>query len=560
MKDHKPKDQRSVTIFDDEIAIYDEAREYLKRKSKIHKDELIRKFSDFVDQYCRLVNITRRLCSISDVQSRELKRREREINNLLDHSDQGFLTFGQNLLIDKEHSSECTRIFNADLKNKNILELLSTENVEQNQLFADVLGKIFYLRDREEQLSRLNDLPNLLKIRENYISIKYKIINTNESEEFEENSERLMLILTDITEKRKVEDQVLFLSFHDKLTKLFNRAYVESIIAQLQIESNLPFSIVMADLNALKLVNDVFGHEKGDQLIVQAAQVFLKCCRKSDIIARWGGDEFLILLPGANQEVCTRICNNITAMFDALSVDQLGLSASLGGATIENWDTDFESLICVADHVMYSNKLIESINAREKVVFSVKKVLESKCFAYIGQSERVEAIAYRFAQILALAQESQELLNLRLLARLHDIGKVSIPVELLNKSTALSENELKIIRKYPEIGYRMAQSIGEPVLAQSILAIREQWGGQGYPYGLKGDQIPIISRIISIVEAYDVMTHDQPYKPKISQEEALKELERCAGTQFDPGLLQIFLANASYILDSSRGDLDTQGR
>ncbi|MDR3599291.1 MAG: diguanylate cyclase [Desulfosporosinus sp.] len=546
------KVRKSVTIFEDEIAVYDEAREYLKQES-FNKDELVQKFEEVINKYCRLINTTRRLCSISDVQSKELKRREIEIKNLLDNSDQGFLTFGKNLRVDKEHSSECTRIFNKKIKNKDILELLHAENEAQNQLFANVFRAVFDLQDREAQLACLGDLPNLIKINENYIIVKYKIINTDE---FEENSERLMLILTDITERKKVEDQILFLSFHDKLTALFNRAYVEGVMPQLQTESNLPFSIIMADLNALKLVNDVFGHEYGDKMIVQAAKVFLKCCRKSDIIARWGGDEFLLVLPGANQQVCARICDNIKAMFDSLPIEQMGLSAALGGATIENWKTDISELISVADHVMYSNKLKESKNTRETVIFSVKKLLESKCSAYIGQSERVEAIAYRFAQLWESGEEQQGMADLLLLARLHDIGKVAMPAELLNNCTALSECELKTIRKYPEIGYRMAQSIGEPVLAQSLLALQEQWGGNGYPYGLKGDQIPFFARIIAIIKAYDVMTHDQPYKPKMSREDALRELERCAGTQFDPNLLRFFLDNACYVIDSTSGTSD----
>ncbi|MDP4127843.1 MAG: GGDEF domain-containing protein [Bacillota bacterium] len=395
------KVSKTVKLFDDEIAAYQEAIGYLEREI-LQEDELIKKFSDLLSKYSRLISTARRLCSISDVQSKNLKKRESEIKNLLDHSDQGFLTFKKDLLVDKEYSYECTRIFNREIANLSILELLHSENGAQNKLFADALLTVFDLPDMDSKLSCLSTLPNLIKISENFINIKYKIINTDDNEE---DSVRLMLILTDITEKRKVEDQVLFLSYHDKLTSLFNRAYVESVIPQLQIESNLPFSIIMVDLNALKVVNDVFGHQNGDKLIVNAAKVFLNCCRKSDIIARWGGDEFLIMLPGANPEACERICNTIKAKFDSLPADPVELSASLGAATIENWDTDIPSLIGVADSVMYANKLIERKKTKERIFSSIEKVLQGKCSDYIGDHERAEAVALRFAKLLNIGLE-----------------------------------------------------------------------------------------------------------------------------------------------------------
>lgn len=532
-------DKKYVHLFDDEIGIYQDAISYLEQEIS-QENELVHKFDALIKKYSRLINTARRLCRISDIQSKNLKKRELEIKNLLDHSDQGFLTFGEDLIVNKEYSSECWRIFNRKIESIHILELLHSRNEEQNGLFANVLGKIFKFQDWESKLAILSSLPNLIKIRENYINVKYKIINTDD---FEESSERLMLILTDITEKRKTEDQVLFLSYHDQLTSLFNRGYVESIIPQLQIASNLPFSIIMADLNALKLTNDVFGHESGDKLIVNAAKVFNHCCRKSDIIARWGGDEFAILLPGANQEACGRICKNIKGMFETLPAAPIELSASLGAVTVENWDTDIISLMGVADSLMYSNKLIERNKTGERIVSSVENVLQSKYSAHAGHCDRVEAITHRFLKLLDIGQDPQEMANLLLLARLHDIGKIVLPIELLNKNTALNKDELQIMQKYPEVGYRMALSIGESVLAQAILAIREQWAGSGYPYRLKGEQIPILARIISIIEVYDVITHERPYSIKMSQAEALRELERCSGTQFDPNLIRLFLEN-----------------
>jgi HD-GYP domain-containing protein (c-di-GMP phosphodiesterase class II) len=124
---------------------------------------------------------------------------------------------------------------------------------------------------------------------------------------------------------------------------------------------------------------------------------------------------------------------------------------------------------------------------------------------------------------------------------------VAIPGDILNKPAGLTSEELRILENCPKIGYRMAQSLDEPQLAQLILALREHWDGRGYPNGLKGEQIPLLSRLVALVEAYDMMTHDRPYKSKVTPAEALAEIGRCSNHQFDPILVELFITHIEYI-------------
>ncbi|MDP4094005.1 MAG: diguanylate cyclase [Bacillota bacterium] len=530
-------------LFMKEITVLEEAVNYLGQNSH-DRDEILQKYEELTHNYKRLLEITKKICTISDTQGTNLKRREQDIKNLLDNTSQGFLTFGENFLVDREYSSECGRIFKKRISNVSILELLKSENQEQNKLFQEVLGGFFRDCDFEDKVSLLAKLPVVIKINDSFINVNYKPILKDMSEQDELS---LMLILTDITEKRKAEDEVAYLSYHDKLTSLYNRTYIENIEYQLLSSSNFPLSIIMADLNALKLTNDVFGHEAGDRLLKNMADVFVSCCRKKDIIARWGGDEFIIILPNSNKEDCLNVISRIRdACFNA-GPDPIHLSVSMGSVTIENMESDIIGFFSAAENMMYSNKIEERRQTRRRIISDIEKVLYSKCYKQEDHISRVKAAALEFGRILGYEASSKEMSELEMLAEFHDIGKVAIPSEILDKRGTLSHDEWQIMLKATQIGYRMAQSIDEPLLAQSILSLRERWDGRGYPNGLSRNGIPLNSRLIAILDAYDVMTHDRPYKKRSSCTEAAGELQRCSGSQFDPELVNVFLQNLSTI-------------
>lgn len=530
-------------LFGNEYNILQSAKADLQDSGYII-DELIEKYKILTANYEKLLRLTIKAVNISDLQGKELKRREYEIRNLLDNSNQGFLTFGRDLIVDREYSSECTKLFGQKIANMNILDLLHRENSEQNYIFNLVINDIFDEKDEEIKLSYLQKLPSLLIINDKYVNVNYKIINY---EEGMKDSESIMLILTDITEKKRAEDEILYLSYHDKLTNLYNRAYIDKVIPQLQEEANMPLSVIMADMNCLKLTNDVFGHENGDKLIVNAANIFLKCCRSTDVIARWGGDEYVIILQNTSNAQCKKICDRIKVMCSDLEPNPIELSVSLGIATTESPNTSISELFNIAENNMYSNKLLESKGVRRDIILKLEKTLHERCFEDCGHNNRVRNMAKNFGKLLNFGENSSEMINLLRLASLHDIGKVSVPREILGKKGELTQAEMKIAKGYTETGFRLAQSIEEPMLAQAILGLRERWDGEGYPHGIKDYNIPLISRIISILDSYDVMTHQRPYKEALNKEEALKEIESNSGKQYDPMLVDKFIENIGVI-------------
>lgn len=343
----------------------------------------------------------------------------------------------------------------------------------------------------------------------------------------------------DITEKRELEDRLRFLSFHDILTGLYNRTFFQEELRRLDTSRSLPLGILMGDVNGLKLINDVFGHEEGDRLLVEAGKILKMSCRREDIIARWGGDEFVILFPNVTRDVLDSIVERIYNNFRAQKSLHIPLSISIGYAIKYKPEEDIEEVLKEAENNMYGTKLAESREIRASIMRFLIETLHSNTFESIEHIEEVERLSARFGNVLGL--NGKEFEDLILTARLHDIGMVTVPREILEKKT-LSQEEWRIIKRHPSAGYRIALSTPEFAgIADYILCHHERWDGTGYPQGLEKSKVPFISRIISIVDAFVSMRSERPYRNAKSLEEAIEELKSCSGSQFDPELTKIFI-------------------
>ncbi|MDD4295601.1 MAG: diguanylate cyclase [Ruminiclostridium sp.] len=342
----------------------------------------------------------------------------------------------------------------------------------------------------------------------------------------------------DVTEKVKSEKDLRYVAYHDKLTGLYNRSFFEEEVQRIDVNRSLPISIIIADLNGLKLTNDVFGHYAGDKLLISAADVLRNVCRKEDIISRWGGDEFAILLPETDSESAANICERIVAECEKDKKEPITVSMSVGYATKSKESENLNDVFKMSENMMYRKKLGESRKIRNVILDSLKESLFKRSLESEEHIKRVVLLTKSFAGCLDLSE--QDMGELSLLSFLHDIGKVAIDDQILKKTGKLNTEEWAQIMMHPEKGYKIAVNHQELAhISDGILCHHERWDGKGYPQGLKEKDIPRISRILNIVDAYDIMTHKTIYKNPVTHTDALVEIERCSGKQFDP-----FYANA----------------
>ncbi len=350
----------------------------------------------------------------------------------------------------------------------------------------------------------------------------------------------VVLAFRDVTLEKQKVDAIRYLSYHDQLTGIFNRSFFEEEIKRLNTKRNLPISFVMADVNCLKLTNDAFGHSTGDKILKKAARIIQNCCRQDDIFARVGGDEFAILLPRTSAGDAEKIVERIKSICTKTQTQSISLSVSFGIATKESFQDDIRQVQKKAEDNMYKNKLFESPEMRSRTIQSVVTKLYQKYTAERKHSQRVSRLCEAIGREINLSE--REINDMKNAALLHDIGKIAIKSDILNKSTMLSDKEWSEIRRHPEVGYRLLSSLSDfSYVSECILAHHERFDGTGYPKGLKGKTIPVLPRIIALAEAFDSMTSERAYHKAMSEDEALNELKRNAGTQFDPELVDIFL-------------------
>lgn len=348
-------------------------------------------------------------------------------------------------------------------------------------------------------------------------------------------------LLTNIELRRRKDEEIRYMSFHDRLTGLYNRAFLEEEMQRLDTDRQLPLSIIMADLNGLKLVNDAYGHNVGDEMLICTARVLKDSSRKEDIVARWGGDEFVLILPQTPAEEAQKICNRIYENALHECVNDIVISMALGVASKRNREEDIYEVFKEAENQMYKHKLIESRSNRSVLLKTLLKTLKEKSNETEEHALRMQEMALKIGKRLNLP--GTELDRLNLLVSLHDLGKIVISEDILKKEESLTEEEWEIIKKHTITGFRIARSTEEFAhVAEDILAHHEHWDGSGYPDGLQGEDIPLLARIVALVDAYDVITHGRPYKKALFPREAAEEIRRCAGSQFDPKVVEVFLS------------------
>ncbi|MBP1763351.1 MAG: diguanylate cyclase domain protein [Firmicutes bacterium] len=417
-------------------------------------------------------------------------------------------------------------------------------------LFTDpknFLGKtIFEIFPEEFAQSTLQYIQQTL-ISGDIQLFEYQLLQDNHIRHFESRfaksgNDEILAIIRDITDRKRMEQELKYLGHHDTLTGTYNRTYFEAETLKIAGQTGKTIGIFSCDVDGLKLINDTLGHPAGDELLKVVARVLTSCATSSDIVARTGGDEFAILIVEPNQTKMLKLSSQIKETVELYNLNnpQLPLSLSIGWA-MGSTDKNIDAITKEADNNMYREKMHQSFSSRSAIVQAMMQALEARDYITEGHANRLQTLTEAVAKKLQLLDP--EIADLRLLAKFHDIGKVGIPDQILFKPDRLTQDELIIMRRHCEIGFRIAKSAPDLApIAEFILKHQEWWNGDGYPLGIAGEEIPLSCRIIAIADAFDAMTNSRPYRKAMEIPEAIAELRRCAGTQFDPKLTEIFIA------------------
>jgi len=344
----------------------------------------------------------------------------------------------------------------------------------------------------------------------------------------------------DISKRKQREQQIAYLGSHDSLTGLFNRRHFEEQFKLLDRSEYLPLSLVFADLNGLKLTNDIFGHKEGDRLLCQAADILRQTCRGGDVVARIGGDEFILILPNTDADQACEVIAHIRDNIAKAPFETIRCSISLGFEIKTTTAMSRGELMANAENAMYKDK----ISNRKLVQHDILSTLQERLYARNPREQdhalSVGRLSVRLGSALHLTEA--DLVTLEKAALLHDIGKIALSGELLSKHV-LTAHEYAAMQQHAVVGYRILNLFEDTlIIAEVVYSHHERWDGKGYPRALRGNQIHLLARIIAIAEVYDRVLMDAEGQESQKVAKARSVIQEGSGTQFDPELAQLFLS------------------
>lgn len=409
---------------------------------------------------------------------------------------------------------------------------------------------------RELRLQAANEGRNFFSFPHRLKNGEVKLVDVFSSIIEFDNSRLLYSIIFDVTDKEEAMKEIKYLAYHDHLTGVYNRRYFEESFNKLEKDSNNQVSLIIGDINGLKMVNDSYGHTVGDQLIKAVADNILELIPSECILSRIGGDEFVILLNNYTLEKVEGLTNLLEEELEKHIVlsdskkTQIYLSVSFGYGIQKEAKETMDDLIKAAENHIYRRKYYNERSMRSHMVKAMMSTLFQKSEREQKHSQRVGLYCEAIARELEWDIEKTN--RLRVAGSLHDIGKIGISEGILNKPGRLDDQEWDIMRQHSLKSAKILDEIEEyRDISNIVQSHHEKWDGSGYPNGFKENEIPLESRVIAVADAYDAMTHYRSYRNGMSKEEAIEELLRCSGSQFDPFVVDVFVNRVLIDFDES---------
>jgi len=448
------------------IAKYEELNK--PRFKKVPNDSAVRNKNGTISSYETMESKLKKLSNL-----------QKKTEQLFKKSEEHYKSFFENSLDGMYKSTLDGNYIDA---NPALVKMLGYDNKEE-LLSVNIPGQIYVSKKyRPSPKERSKLFETQFKKKDGtliWVEVSSKVIYNKEKPAYYEK------IVRNITGRKKAEEKIIYLSFHDNLTGLYNRAYFEEEVKRLNTKRQLPLSFIIGDINSLKLVNNAFGHLVGDKLIVKVAELLKTFFRQEDAVARWGGDEFTVLLPQTKKEVAEEIINRIKNACSLTGKQEIPVSISLGIAAKEEIGQDFQDVIREAEDNMYRHKLIERKSIYSSITSSLERTLYEKSLETRDHAERIKKMTQEIGKVIQLPDSKID--ELSLLSTLHDIGKIAISEEILANGRKLTEKEWVSVKKHPIIGHNICESNPQLVhIADGVLSHHEWWNGGGYPHGLRG--------------------------------------------------------------------------